>query len=523
MNKTLKITFSLKNTYRVNSILYALRQIPLIKKLLPEMLYQVRGFKIFANVLSVLWEVTSVFLGKLLYFLTMVCGFGALYQKGPSDQVFLHILLLLTVIGAFVNTSLFNPTMDKYYAVLLMRMNAREYTVINYAYAIGKVIIGFLPFTLWFGLSKELPAGICVLLPFSVAGLKLAYAAFSLWDYGRKGVVFNENKLGKYLWICAALLLAGAYGLPALGFVLPGAVSGFLLLAFIPAGAAGIWKIMTFRHYREVSQELLAQMRNQMDSVAQITKKTSEKAISSDTSITSRKKGFEYLNELFIKRHQKILWKATRKVAFVCLCLIAAVLLGFYLAPEIKGEVNGLVLTYLPYFAFILYAVNRGSGFTRALFMNCDHSLLTYSFYKQPRFVLKLFRIRLREIIKINAVPAVIIGAGLSVILYVSGGTDNPLNYAALLIAVPCMSMFFSIHYLTVYYLLQPYNAGTEMKSGMYQVIMSVTYLACFCMMKLRMPTLLFGAMTVAFCALYSVVACILVYRLAPKTFRLRT
>ena len=85
------------------------------------------------------------------------------------------------------------------------------------------------------------------------------------------------------------------------------------------------------------------------------------------------------------------------------------------------------------------------------------------------------------------------------------------------------MSMFFSIHYLTVYYLLQPYNAGTEMKSGMYQVIMSVTYLACFCMMKLRMPTLLFGAMTVAFCALYSVVACILVYRLASKTFRLRT
>ena len=92
MNKTLKITFSLKNTYRVNSILYALRQIPLIKKLLPEMLYQVRGFKIFANVLSVLWEVTSVFLGKLLYFLTMVCGFGALYQKCPADQVFLHVL-----------------------------------------------------------------------------------------------------------------------------------------------------------------------------------------------------------------------------------------------------------------------------------------------------------------------------------------------------------------------------------------------------------------------------------------------
>lgn len=40
--------------------------------------------------------------------------------------------------------------------------------------------------------------------------------------------------------------------------------------------------------------------------------------------------------------------------------------------------------------------------------------------------------------------------------------------------------------------------------------------------MQLRMPTLLFGAMTILFCVLYGTAACILVYRLAPKTFRLR-
>ena len=111
-------------------------------------------------------------------------------------------------------------------------------------------------------------------------------------------------------------------------------------------------------------------------------------------------------------------------------------------------------MTWLPYFAFILYLINRGTGFTSALFMNCDHSLLTYSFYKQPKFVLKLFQIRLREIIKINAVPALVIGIGLSVILFVSGGTENPLNYVVLVVSVLFMSMFFSIHYLTAYYLL---------------------------------------------------------------------
>ncbi|QWT56208.1 hypothetical protein KP626_00460 [Christensenella sp. MSJ-20] len=124
---------------------------------------------------------------------------------------------------------------------------------------------------------------------------------------------------------------------------------------------------------------------------------------------------------------------------------------------------------------------------------------------------------------KINAVPAGVIGVGLALILFATGGTDNPLNYAVLVVSILCMSLFFSIHYLTIYYLLQPYNAGTELKSGTYSLVLSATYLACFFMMQLRMPTLVFGMMTIVFCVLYSVVACVLVYRFAPKTFRIRT
>ena len=77
---------------------------------------------------------------------------------------------------------------------------------------------------------------------------------------------------------------------------------------------------------------------------------------------------------------------------------------------------------------------------------------------------MKLFKIRLREIMKINAVPAAVIGTGLCILLLVSGGTENPVNYAVIFISILCMSLFFSVHYLTVYYLLQPYNAGTEIK-----------------------------------------------------------
>ena len=463
MNKTLRISFSLRNTYRVNSILYSLKQLPLIKRQLPQALYSVRGLKIFANILSGIWEVISVFLGKFLYLIIMVVGIGSLYQGVPAGQVYLHILLLLTVIGSFMNTHMFNPTRDKYYAMILMRMNAREYTLVNYFYAILKVIAGFLPFTILFGLDAGVPFWLCVLLPFSIAGAKMAVAAYTLWEYENRKKVYNENRMQKYVWLCAGVLLAAAYGLPAAEVTIPQPAVGVLLILFAAAGAVGMRKILTFEKYRQINQEMLADMMNQMDTAAQVVQKQSQKSISTDTGITSNKKGFEYLNELFVKRHRKILWKSSRRLAVIALIMFAGMLLACGVSPAFRTRTNEILMVFLPYFVFIMYAINRGNDFTRALFMNCDHSLLTYSFYKHPGMVLQLFRIRLREIIKVNLLPSFVIGAGLCALLYVSGGTDHPIDYAVLFVSILCMSIFFSIHYLTVYYLLQPYNAGINL------------------------------------------------------------
>ena len=301
MLKALRISFALKNTYRVNGILHSLKQIPLLKRVLPDRLYQVRGLKIFANILSVLWEIVSIFLGKLLYFLTMVCGVGLLYERAPAGLGFLHILLFLTLIGSYMNTSLFNPTRDKYYAMILLRMNARSYTLVNYGYALGKVVVGFLPFTILFGLDRGVPLWLCVLIPFCIAGVKVAVAADSLRDYEKHGYVRNENNLQKIAWLLTALLLALAYVPPAVGFVLPFWASAALFLVWIPLGLLSLRRVVTFRYYREMNQELLAQIPGQMDKARTVIKTANEKNISADTSITSRKNGFEFLNDLFVK------------------------------------------------------------------------------------------------------------------------------------------------------------------------------------------------------------------------------
>ena len=526
MARTLRITFSLRNTYRVNNILYALKQIPLVGRILPETLYQEPGLKILANIISVLWEIFAALIGKGVYFLILL-GAAALYPSPEKRALFLYLMVICTVLGGFMNTYMFNPTKDKYYALILLRMDARSYTLVNYDYALIKLAAAYLLFGLLTGGLVDLPVWQRVLLPLFAVGVKLFAAAYMLRDYEKTGNASNENKVGPLYWAALFLGLAAAFGLPAIGIFLPETASLIFMGLGVALGAFSAGRILRFALYREMYQELLGDWMDQMDKggaskTASAARKQSEKAISADTGITSSRNGFEYLNELFIKRHQRILWRAAEKIAFVCLILVLAALIALSLYPEVKAVVNELTMQFLPYFVFILYAINRGTGFTQALFINCDSSLLTYSFYKKPGQILKLFRIRLREIIKINLLPAFVIGAGLAVLLFASGGTDNPVNYAVLVVSVLCMSVFFSVHYLMIYYLLQPYTAGAEMKSGTYKIVMTVTYFVCYLMMRVQMPTFIFGLMTIVFCVAYSVIACVVVYRMAPKTFKLR-
>ena len=179
-------------------------------------------------------------------------------------------------------------------------------------------------------------------------------------------------------------------------------------------------------------------------------------------------------------------------------------------------------MVYLPYFVFIIYCINRSSSVTQAMFMNCDHSMLTYRIYRTPKVILGIFKEGLKTLITINLLPAFLIGGGLALLLYLSGETENPLNYAILFISIIAMSIFFSVHYLVMYYLLQPYNVSTEMKSSTYKVVQGLTYIVCWYMIQIQMPIFSFGIATIVFCIAYCLISLFLAYKYAPKTFKLR-
>ena len=524
MIKSFITSFKLKNTYRVNSIIYSIKQLPLIKKILPNTLYKSKGLKLFGNIISALIELGSFFIGKLLYIQLMIVAAMSFYKTQQSDT-FIHIFFFLTLCGGLLNTYMFNPTKDKYYAMIIMNMDAKKYTLSNYYYAILKVLIGFMPFTLIFGLMLNVPLWICLILPILVIMVKMIVNAFCLYNFEKRKKVTNENLPTKVVWAANAIFLAIAYGLPFLGIVINQTIFIVMFSIILILGIGSIIKINKFTKYKAMYKQILTNQNVyavQNQTSTDIIKDAVAKQIEFDSNLTSNKKGFAYFHDIFVKRHKKILTEAVKKQAVVILLIAIIVSIIAYMNKDFAGKINGMLLTYLPYFVFIMYMLNRGTTMTQAMFMNCDHSMLTYRIYRTPKVILGLFKERLKTLIIVNLLPTLIIAIALPVLLFITGGTDNILNYFILFISIIAMSIFFSVHYLVMYYLLQPYNASTEMKSSTYKVVQGITYFVCWYMIQIQLPTVSFGIATIVFCILYCFISLILAYKYAPKTFKLR-
>ncbi len=521
MTRTLRIAFELRNAYRINALLYRLRQLPFLGRLLPPELYGSRGPRRLAAAITGLWELVTLFLWKGLYLWLMVFAAAELIAPGDWTAV-LHVYTFLTVIGAAANTYLFDPKRNTYYAIFLLRMDARQYCLAEYGYKMARLVIGSIPLWLYLGLRSGVPWPLCLLAAVAPAGAKALVAASNLRDFARHGKNPDENKLVVPVLLGGAALLALAYVLPALGFVLPPAATGGFLAAALVLGLAAVRPIVTFRLYRPLCQQMLFDAIHVGQPATEAARQRARQRIDLNPAITSRRSGFAYLHELFIRRHRRILWRATLRQAAVLAILGAGFVAAALLSADAAEALGSIPRQALPYFVFLLYFLNRGTGFTQALFFHCDCSLLTYPFCKEPRALLRLFTLRLGSIVRVNLAPAAVLGVALAALLAAGGGTERPAEYAVLLVTPMAISVFFSIHYLALYYLLQPYNAATELRGGTYRLVTSATYFVCVLLMNLRMDTLVFGGLCLAFCALYCAAACVLVYRLAPRTFRIR-
>lgn len=510
--------YKLKNTYRVNSIIYTLKHTPLIKKIFSYSLYNNKGLKTLANVISAIIEFFSIFLGKLLYLVCFIALIAPIYNN--TSLAFINILVFLTIVGALLNTNMFNPSVDKYYAINLMRFDAKKYIITNYLYFLIKNIIGMLPFTIIIGLSFKVPLLICILLPLFIVNVKNIANSIILSGYNDNKKLHNENKLTAIVITFVIILLGLAYGLPYINIGINETIFYILFIISTIVGILSFRYILNYKKYTKVSKELLKK-----DDLIIVDNKASDdkmyKSQITNEEVNSKKEGYAYLNDIFVKRHKKLLTKATKNISIGTIIFFIVAIVFTYIFKESNKDVNDILKHQLPYFMFIMYFINRGQKICQTMFMNCDHSMLTYRFYREPHAILSLFKERLKTLIKLNVIPGVLIAIGTVILLYTTGGATT-LEYIITFLSIVAMSIFFSVHYLVLYYLLQPYDVNLEIKNPAFMSICGATYFVCYMASQAEIPTMIFGVIMCLFTVVYSTVSLYLAYKYAPKNFKLR-
>ena len=513
------ISFRVKNAYIVNELIYNISRIPLIGKLIPNKFYKYKFFKIISIIISIIYNIIKIFGFKLLY----IYCFLVLPFNNVSYFALIQAFLFLAILGSFINTEIFNPTKDKYYMLILMKMDAKSHTIGAFLYFICGIFIGELVALI---LLTSIPWYYSLLLVILTIMLKFIAINFYFYRMKKSGKVINENKPESWLLysLLIIIFLGLAYGLPYLNLIMPEFILWIFASIIFILGLISIKSIIAYPNYAKLYKKLLNKDNLFLDNStvqrnAQIS--TNLKQISVDTSITSEKSGFQYFHDLFVKRHSKILLKSAKKTTTGIFIIGLILIVLLYIFPEFKSGANKIILNYLPFVLFLMYFINTGKSVTNAMFMNCDHSMLSYRFFRQPQTLLSLFRERLKTLILLNLLPALMLSLMISLILFVSGGASL-ITYAVIFFSILSMSIFFSVHNLVLYYLLQPYNIGMEMKSASFTIASLITYWVCYYISDIEVSLLTFGIIMIAFAIIYSLISLILVYKLAPKTFRLR-
>ena len=537
MFKTFLVSYKLRTTYMINTVIYSLKQIPLIGKTISDSCYTDKTLRIIAYIISILkiiiWD---ILLKKFIYIIFMFIMIPSLLNSIIYDvdlenlEIQIPILttfVFLTIIGGIMNNEMFDISKDKYYAIYTMKIDAKKYMIINFITYLLKTMLGILIVMLIFTVDEQMPKITLILLPIYLACIKIIGTWLYIEHFKRTERVLT-GKINNFIRITiSSLALIAAYALPLMNIEISEKIFYIVLaVSFIFAikGAIELFKFNDYKRVYKVREQETEDLTIKNGPESKQIKEQVHKQINMDEKFVSKKKGYAFFNELFMNRHKKIVEKAIgiETIILVAIVVIVITILLVIRDPEMTGEINEFLLKSLPYFTLIMFWLNRSTTITQAMYMNCDHSMLTYKFYRTPKAILGLFKERLKTLIAIDLIPSGIVAIALPTILFLSGGTDNPLDYLILFVSIISMSIFFSTHYLVIYYLLQPYTKDSELKGATYKIIQTATFVICYIFSDLKMDTTIFGLAMIAFCVSYIFISMILVYNKAPKTFKIR-
>lgn len=515
-----KTSFKIDFAYAINSFIYVLKRLPILKNIINDEVYSSTILKTIIRILGVILTSARLILYRLIYF--FVVYFIAYFISEDTSMSFLHVYVLLAIMGLIMNVNLLSVSSKKYFSIILFQMDAKKYLMADFLFGIILSfvlnLVGFLVISLF----VDIPLIVVLGLSLFSSLCRTVGEGISIGFYKKYGYLLT-NRYG--FTIPYILILFGLCFLPLLNVYITYELFFCLIILMFILSIISLNYILRVNDYKSIYKRIntdsAAMNEKHTDAYnrqAMVAIKEKDKII--DNKKIVGKKGYDLFNTIFFERHKEILLRSSKTYSYIIGVVIFVIVLVLIVEPNIFSGFNNFLHTSLGWFVLLMYFINRGAIVTQAMFYNCDHAMLTYNFYREPKTLLKLFEKRLVMLVKVNLLPAIVLAIGIIFLLYFSGGTIF-INYITIPLFIILLSVFFSVHYLVIYYLLQPFNKNMEIKKASYSIVSGLTYFVSYTISDVKMSSLLFSIAGLVFTIIYVLVALFLVYKYAPRTFKI--
>ena len=521
MIKQLKQSLDIDTLYTTNSFIFLLRKLPILKDLITDDIYASRGLKRIIQGLVPIYLLGKMLVIKFFYYF-LIFSLSYYYFPNYLVKTYYHVLFILTILGMFINNKMLNTSKKNYFSLLIFKMEATSYFRNNLWWnQIENTLLNTICIVL-FNTLLLAPIKYTIMLILLMFCTRLIGEAGNMMFYKKYHYIWYSNtKLYGTIMITFLLLVL----LPFLKIFLP--LRWMISLTFLLAcmSCFAIYYLMNVKDYKQIYQKLshivdVMNSKNDKDYLKQAMVEVRDK----DKIINHRKlkgkKGYDYFNTIFFERHKEILIRSAKKYCLIGIGVYIGLIYLMMTKEGYSNTIKNFLENRLGWFVVIMYFVNRGAIVTQAMFFNCDHAMLTYNFYRTPKAILELFKKRLETITKVNLLPAFVIGIGNMIVLTLAKET-NVLILGSIFIFVIMMSILFSIHYLVIYYLMQPFNKDLEVKKASYSFATLATYIVCYQLANTTIDAFALSVGGILFTIIYGIIALKLVYHYAPKTFKL--
>lgn len=526
---------------QVNVLLYYVRKLPLVGEKIPYRLYGETDIKKAIGAIPVVFSVIGAFVGTFLYFLLMI-KLPANWIQGfwekegifvDQKAVMVYLFLIFSFLpGSFLVSNLTEGAKKDYVLLHVMRIPAAQHYRSKMVLKGVKDTICFLVPLLWFGFGAE--SALFVVSLFFTRYIGHAGILQHYRHSEKKGKKVFWKSLGK-TFLMFGIILALGYGVaaavPRLFFDRYVMAEVVVFLSFTLVGMFCFSKVWKYGGYTIFAKKMvsLKDFLEQDDAVKEARAadvQIQDKDISKEE-LRSRKyeekEGYDYLNAIFFERHKRIVSRAVKSRIIIILAvgLIGAVALLF-MGEQMKQKTFEAMTQMMPVMVFVMYLESTGGRICKAMFFNCDISLLKYGYYREADAILKNFKIRLRKLLMLDAVPAAIICGMILLWTLLCGEILAVWKVIPLMAGSLLLSAFFCLFHLFMYYITQPYTEEKTVKSPIFSVVNALVYFGCYLCLQIQTGSWLFTLGVLAVTIIFIPLSYFCVFRFAPKTFKIR-